>query len=160
MKLALFNTGEPVIGKQFGTAANGSVNITPVFSEITESFLPTPLNQAVTSKTVFTVDFFNPTVLPEIMVFAICNKSLFAFLAAESPSMNTPFGHPMNTELYAEQVVFLLNLNALLYLEFTTEVEVTFGPIEVMFEKIAFVFGVAPEPAASLSDSKLFESPA
>jgi len=66
----------------------------------------------------------------------------------------------MNTELYAEQVVFLLNLNALLNFEFTTVAEVTFGPTEVILENNAFVFGVAPEPAASLSDSKLFESPA
>jgi hypothetical protein len=66
----------------------------------------------------------------------------------------------MNTELYAEQDVFLLNLNALLYLELTTVDEVTFGPIEVMFENNALVFGEAPEPVASLSDSKLFESPA
>ena len=99
VKLALFNTGEPVIGKQFGTAANGLFNITSVFSVNTESLLPAPLNHAVTSKTVLTVDFFNATVLPETNVFDICNKSLFAFLAAESPSMNTPFGHPMNTEL-------------------------------------------------------------
>ena len=56
--------------------------------------------------------------------------------------------------------MFLLNLNALLYFAFTTVAEVTFGPIEVMFEKIDFVFGEAPEPVASLSDSKLFESPA
>jgi hypothetical protein len=55
--------------------------------------------------------------------------------------MNTPFGHPMNTELYAEHVVFLLNLNALLYFELTTVVEVAFGPTEVMFENKAFVFG-------------------
>ena len=76
--------------------------------------------------------------------------------------MDKPFSHPVMIELKTDVAVFLLKRNA--FSNFSpdgnTTVPSPLGPTEVIFEKTGAVNGLALDPAASLSDSNPFESPA
>ena len=87
--------------------------------------------------------------------------SPFKLATTGAPSIESPFSHPVTNEFKTETAEFLLKRKA--FSNFSPAgsavVPLPFGPTKVTFEKIGRVFGVAVEPAASLSHSKAFESP-
>ena len=104
---------------------------------------------------------FVPFVKLVIVLEANIKLSPVTFAAVVELSIERPFSHPVTNEFKHEVDVFLLNLNAFSNFSPTgsTIVPFPFGPTIVILEKIGLVLGCAVDPAASLSDSKQFESP-
>ena len=98
---------------------------------------------------------------PERTLLEKIKVSPFTLFTTGVPSIDNPFSHPTTRELKHETAVFLLKRNAFSNFSPTGRTIEPFplGPTNVTLEKIAAVFGWPAEPAASLSDSKLLESP-
>jgi hypothetical protein len=95
------------------------------------------------------------------ILLANTKVSPFKLFTTAAPSQYKPFSKPVAIELKTEVAVFLLKRNARSCFSPTGRVTVPFpfAPTKVILEKIGLVLGWPVEPAASLSDSKPFESP-